>query len=584
MRRIIAILLAGAMLLAAVPLVSAEADLANFVAVAPREEGRFDDVKETDWFASNVYDACELGLMKGTGETAFSPEKSLTVAEALVMACRLHSIYLGDGAEFVQGQPWYQVYWDYALENAMLAPGLLDPEAPISREQFAYVMCGALPSSELQAINEVAAIPDVTEQTTYGGFVYRLYRAGVLTGNNIYGVFTPTETIQRCAAAAIVTRMADPARRRSFTLADPTVTALETAGRASILLGETAQWTARPVPDVLPTPILWTAGNPGVATVDANGLVTALRPGLCNITATAPNGVEKTVLLTVISEPVTEVLLAGQVALKEGETTTWTASALPKTAYADLTWAAGNPGVATVEQDGTITAHRSGQCNITVSAPNGVKKTVMVTVKSEIELLEEQPYDVLGRYDSYHTNIYARTTNLILACKAIDGTVLQPGETFSFNKIVGERTAAKGYREATIYVSGETEPALGGGVCQVASTIYMAALLADLQIVERYPHMFPVTYVPPGMDATIYWGSLDFRFKNTSGSPLGIRASVSGGQVHIKLIGKKFSDRTVKMTWAGDRYHAQTYKNYYDPSGKLVLTNKCAYSEYKPHT
>lgn len=148
--------------------------------------------------------------------------------------------------------------------------------------------------------------------------------------------------------------------------------------------------------------------------------------------------------------------------------------------------------------------------------------------------------DTLAKYDSPHTAIPARTTNLELACKAINGTVLNPGEEFSFNGIVGERTSAKGYMAATVYLDGgKSEAQEGGGVCQVSSTIYECVLLANLQVTERAPHMFEVTYVPRGQDATVYWGQQDFKFKNSTDYPLRIDASVSGGYVHIALVGTK---------------------------------------------
>ena len=158
--------------------------------------------------------------------------------------------------------------------------------------------------------------------------------------------------------------------------------------------------------------------------------------------------------------------------------------------------------------------------------------------------------DTLAQVDTKHSWNMPRTNNLILACKEINGTVVQPGEIFSFNKVVGERTAEKGYQEAIAYVSGgASKPELGGGICQVASSIYYAVLLADLTPVERYEHMYLVTYVPEGMDAAIYWGVQDFKFKNTSPYPLRIDASVSGGKVHITLVGTEWKDYTIEMSF-----------------------------------
>ena len=203
--------------------------------------------------------------------------------------------------------------------------------------------------------------------------------------------------------------------------------------------------------------------------------------------------------------------------------------------------------------------------------------------------------DTLYSFGSvYDASAGGRTTNLRLACQAIDGTVLQPGETFSFNDVVGERTAEKGYQEGVIYISGSSEPALGGGICQVASTIYYCAMYADLEIVHREPHMFFVTYVPGGLDATVYWGSVDFQFKNSTNYPLRIDATVSGGKVNIALVGTDENNYTVKIdteriatepyqtiTKEGTGTYQSGYTGYtyaitryvYDSDGNLIRTD-----------
>ena len=178
--------------------------------------------------------------------------------------------------------------------------------------------------------------------------------------------------------------------------------------------------------------------------------------------------------------------------------------------------------------------------------------------------------DTIASFDTVHSWNMPRTNNLILACKALDGTVIQPGEIFSFNKTVGERTEEKGYQAAEAYVSGGvSKPELGGGVCQVASTIYCAVLYADLETVERYNHMYAVPYTPDGMDAAIYWGMQDYKFRNTSGYPIKMQASVSGGKVHIKLIGTEWKDYTIQMsckTWSSTEYET-VVKDYPRDSG-----------------
>ena len=157
--------------------------------------------------------------------------------------------------------------------------------------------------------------------------------------------------------------------------------------------------------------------------------------------------------------------------------------------------------------------------------------------------------DVLGSVSTNHTNDSNRNTNLKLACKAINGKLIRPGETFSYNQTLGERTEKKGYKPAGAYMAGKTVETVGGGICQVSSTLYYACLKADLEIVERTAHGYTVSYMPYGMDATVSWGSLDYKFRNNTDYPIRIEAWVSGGQVHVKLIGTDTKDYYVKMTY-----------------------------------
>ena len=107
-----------------------------------------------------------------------------------------------------------------------------------------------------------------------------------------------------------------------------------------------------------------------------------------------------------------------------------------------------------------------------------------------------------------------RISNVKKACGLLDGLVLIPGQTLSFNDTLGERTEANGWKPATAYANGEVRQEYGGGICQVSSTLYNAVLYANLEIVERACHQFQVGYLPWGMDATIYWGSLDYKFRD----------------------------------------------------------------------
>lgn len=138
------------------------------------------------------------------------------------------------------------------------------------------------------------------------------------------------------------------------------------------------------------------------------------------------------------------------------------------------------------------------------------------------------------RYNAGNEN---RSTNLELASEKINGTIVLPGEIFSYNKIVGERTIAKGYKEATIYSGGKVVPGIGGGICQLSSTLYNAVLYSNLEITNRSNHRFTTSYVKEGRDATVSWGTIDFCFKNTRNYPIKIVSTVNSGIVRIEIYG-----------------------------------------------
>jgi len=163
--------------------------------------------------------------------------------------------------------------------------------------------------------------------------------------------------------------------------------------------------------------------------------------------------------------------------------------------------------------------------------------------------LEENLFrDVLASTQTPHTNDANRNTNLKLACEAINGLVLMPGDTFDYNKTLGERTEARGYKPAGALSAGTSTTEVGGGICQVSSTLYYACLLSDMEIVTRRSHSLPSSYMPMrGIDATVSWGGPEFRFKNNTNYPVRIEAEVSGGQVKVKLIGTDEKDYYIKM-------------------------------------
>lgn len=148
--------------------------------------------------------------------------------------------------------------------------------------------------------------------------------------------------------------------------------------------------------------------------------------------------------------------------------------------------------------------------------------------------------DLLATYSTtFSTSNVNRSTNIRLATQKINGTVIMPGETFSYNQVVGKRTAAAGFKSAAVYMNGEVTTGIGGGICQVSSTLYNSVLLANLEIVERYNHGFNPGYVPAGRDATVSWGGPDFKFKNNRDYPVKLICTVSGGRITTQVFGLK---------------------------------------------
>lgn len=177
----------------------------------------------------------------------------------------------------------------------------------------------------------------------------------------------------------------------------------------------------------------------------------------------------------------------------------------------------------------------------------------------EIDLIEEAPEittanldnvlfaDVLATYKTtYNASNVDRSTNLEVAARNINDTILLPGDEFSYNKEVGQRTYANGFKDAHIFAGGKVVDGLGGGICQISSTLYNAILKIDgIEIVERKNHMLYPEYVEPSLDATVVWGSIDFRFKNTRETPIKIKATVKNGVATTTIYGKKSENEPI---------------------------------------
>ena len=191
-----------------------------------------------------------------------------------------------------------------------------------------------------------------------------------------------------------------------------------------------------------------------------------------------------------------------------------------------------------------------------------------------------------------------RITNVQLAASSIDGIILAPGEQFSYNDALGERTTERGYKAAGAYSGGQVVQEVGGGICQVSSTLYYAALLANLQIDVRTCHYFPVGYLPAGLDATVSWGGPEFKFTNNRDWPIKIEASVDTAKntVSVHIVGTDEDGSYVQMTYAtwlvygnseypetATGYKAATYRSVFDKNGNLLSKELEAYSEYHYH-
>ena len=219
--------------------------------------------------------------------------------------------------------------------------------------------------------------------------------------------------------------------------------------------------------------------------------------------------------------------------------------------------------------------------------------------------------DVLGTSTTKCAGPWGRHQNIRLAARTINGRIYNPGEAFWYNATVGERTEERGYQPAAAYSGGKTVTSIGGGICQVSSTLYYAALLGDLEIVLRYAHMFDPGYMPvTGCDATVSWGGPDFAFRNDTDYPIKIVTSYNDdtNELTVTIMGTKVNDNYVEMTnaflsYSGyetvyqedvsvapgesvteqsghNGYAVQTYRNVYAGDGTLLHSTKEAYSDY----
>lgn len=246
------------------------------------------------------------------------------------------------------------------------------------------------------------------------------------------------------------------------------------------------------------------------------------------------------------------------------------------------------PQNAGVEQDGTtfiqaVDGLKVSADTIAKEVGDGSKQTYTIQMETNpatitVEDLKGMLFrdELASVTTTLNPGLTGRTTNVRLAMQAVNGTIINPGEEFSYNDVVGERTAARGYQSAIVFENGEQVPGLGGGVCQGSSTIYMAVLRADLEVTERRSHTFQVSYTPIAQDATVAYGSQDFKFVNNTDYPIKILTSLNGSTVSCTLVGTKTEEKTVRLYASGAAYsngykHVSLYKEV-TVNGKTTTT------------
>lgn len=242
----------------------------------------------------------------------------------------------------------------------------------------------------------------------------------------------------------------------------------------------------------------------------------------------------------------------------------------------------------------------------TVSVPAVIEEPEVTA--SDLKMLLFR--DVLGEARTHVSGSAGRIGNVKLSAKLINGIVLNSGDTFSYNDSVGKRTEARGFKPAPAYVKGETVDEVGGGICQTSSTLYLACLLSNMEITERYAHRYVPAYIDWGMDATVSWGGPDYKFTNNTLYPVKIVTEYSKGYLTIKLLGTNIDGIRVKMTnevlsktpWETvyqedstmtpgspdvvkvtpyTGYKVKTYQTIYDKNGSVIDSHFEATSDYK---
>lgn len=195
-------------------------NLSNFSITRSYTEGQFSDVPSDAWYSQSIETAYKLNLLNGKTSTTFDPSSNITIAETIKLAVCIHSIYENGSVSIKNGTPWYQNYVSYAIKNNIIEGERSDYNAIATRSQFASILANAMPNEGFAEINNINKndIPDISSTTSYADAVYKLYRAGIVTGSDEQGSFKPTSNITRKEVATIAARMADSSLRKKFSL------------------------------------------------------------------------------------------------------------------------------------------------------------------------------------------------------------------------------------------------------------------------------------------------------------------------------------------------------------------------------
>jgi vancomycin resistance protein YoaR len=197
-------------------------------------------------------------------------------------------------------------------------------------------------------------------------------------------------------------------------------------------------------------------------------------------------------------------------------------------------------GAIIAEQAGTTVDVDKSLAKIMASPPGQKNELEIIWINPQYNKLDLiKAKKVIANYSTWFHGSSSRLQNIAAALKSLNNTVVWPGEVFSFNEMTGPRTAERGYLPAPIILNGGYDVDYGGGVCQVASTVFNAALIAGTPIIERHAHTKPVHYVPVGKDATVNYGYLDLRFKNNRNGPLIIKTSLQNGRIYVEIRGEQ---------------------------------------------